>query len=106
MENPTTAWLFEEFRAHAVAKDNTGEHGSSTYQLIMGHKTICFWTFFFAMSAVGWSVRLAFEMNSLTLNSGDLMRRSMEPCFLFPNFVQISGRSSLKHSGFILTLLE
>jgi hypothetical protein len=75
MENLKTAWLFEESREHPIAKDNRREHGSSTYQLIMGHKKICFWTFFFAMSGVGWLVRLAFQMNPLTLNAGGLMRR-------------------------------
>jgi hypothetical protein len=75
MEDGKTAWPFADFREHAIAKDNTREHGSSTYQLIMEHKRICFWTFFFAMSGVGWSVRMTFQADSLTLNAGGLMRR-------------------------------
>jgi hypothetical protein len=43
-----------EFREQAVAEDNIREHGISIYDAIMLHKRICWWTFFFAMSAVGW----------------------------------------------------
>jgi hypothetical protein len=43
-----------ELHEHAVAEDNIREHGISLYDAIMLHKRICWWTFFFAMSAVGW----------------------------------------------------
>jgi hypothetical protein len=49
MADPKKGWPSEEF----IAEDKTREHGSSAYQLIMGHKRICFWTFFFAMSGAG-----------------------------------------------------
>ncbi len=40
----------------AVAEDNIREHGISIYDAVMLHKRICWWTFFFAMSGVGWYV--------------------------------------------------
>jgi hypothetical protein len=43
-----------ELQEHAIAEDNIREHGISMYDAIMRHKKICWWTFFFAMSAVGW----------------------------------------------------
>jgi hypothetical protein len=45
-----------ELHEYAVAEDNIREHGVSMYDAIMRHKKICWWTFFFAMSAVGWHV--------------------------------------------------
>jgi hypothetical protein len=43
-----------EFREYAIAEDNIKEHGISMYDAVMRHKKICWWTFVFAMSAVGW----------------------------------------------------
>jgi hypothetical protein len=53
MAEPKTK-LSVEFREHAVAEDNIREHGISTWQAVMKYKKICWWTFFFCMSAVGW----------------------------------------------------
>lgn len=43
-----------ELHEHAVAEEALMEHSTSMYDAIMNHKKICWWTFFFAMSAVGW----------------------------------------------------
>ncbi len=53
MEKPTHAENVE-FREHAVAEDNIKEHRTTLYDVIARHKRIVWWTFFFAMSAVGW----------------------------------------------------
>jgi hypothetical protein len=43
-----------ELREYAIAEDNLREHTASMYDAVMRHKKICWWTFLFAMSAVGW----------------------------------------------------
>ena len=54
MEATTKTQSSVELREYAIAEDNIREHGISMYDAIMRHKRICWWTFFFAMSAVGW----------------------------------------------------
>jgi hypothetical protein len=50
----TKTELAVELHEHAIAEDNLREHEISLYDAVMRHKKICWWTFFFAMSAVGW----------------------------------------------------
>lgn len=38
----------------AVANDNAEEHQLSVQQVVRNHKTLVWWAFFFAVSAVGW----------------------------------------------------
>jgi hypothetical protein len=51
---PTKAELAVELHEYAMAQDNAGNQTTSTYENIMRYKKICWWSFFFAMSAVGW----------------------------------------------------
>jgi hypothetical protein len=50
----TTSKTAIELRKYAIAEDNLMEHTTSMYNAVMRYKKICWWTAFFAMSAVGW----------------------------------------------------
>ena len=43
-----------ELHENATAQDNLREHNAYLGSVILGHKKIVWWTFFFAMSAVAW----------------------------------------------------
>ncbi len=58
MSGPT-AEIYEhaysgESHEQAVLADNIREHKATAWEIIRGHKGIVGWTFFFALSAVGW----------------------------------------------------
>jgi hypothetical protein len=43
-----------EFRENAITEDNLREKDVPIWDSIKQHKKICWWTFFFCMSSVGW----------------------------------------------------
>ncbi len=58
MSGPTTEIhehaYSDESREQAVLADNVREHRATAWEIIRDHKRIVAWTFFFALSAVGW----------------------------------------------------
>ena len=68
MEATTKTESSVELHEYAVAEDNIREHGISMYDAIMRHKKICWWTFFFAMSAVGWYELISLPKSKLYLH--------------------------------------
>ena len=59
VSGPTTeihghAYADELSREQAVLADNVREHRATAWEIIRDHKRIVAWTFFFALSAVGW----------------------------------------------------
>ena len=52
---------------NATAQDNLREHSTSLGSVMLRHKKIVWWTFFFAMSAVAWYIpRPSREFQQLT----------------------------------------
>jgi len=90
----------EELHEYAVAEDNIREHEISMYDAIMRHKKICWWTFFFAMSAVGWYESLfpRPKLGSYKI-SGDSTLRLTVLCSLFHSFAPILGKFSLSNGA-------
>ena len=71
-----------EGRRGSVAKDNAAEHELTFIEVAKHHKMLIWWSFYFAMCAVGWYVQPFHFLpkHQCTDNSaGVLMLKSMAP---------------------------
>lgn len=87
-----------QLHEHAIAEDNIREHGISLYDAVMQHKKICWWTFFFAMSAVGWYEVLLSHGSSLTASPGVSTPKSTVLCSPFHSSEPILGKVFLANN--------
>lgn len=69
-----------EIRRGSVTKDATAEHELKFMDVLKHHKMLIWWSFYFAMCAVGWYVLiLNLEQKHTDNKQGALTHKSMEP---------------------------